>query len=291
MASSSPSVKPVQEIRYLRRSEGADLYTALLLPANGQQSQVVLFCPTVFEEHMWSYPVLRECARVLAAHGVASLRFDYFGAGDSSGNCSEFSMKSAIADITFLSTWLADRFPTARIVPVGVRLGARFLLEALAKGRGSLPALIASPILWDPVLDANEYVFAELRKTLAGSMIVYQAAVASREDIVQETIERGSCEREGFKLNQVDGYPITANMFTELAETKFSEWSYPEPVRVIVTDRTGNGDRQTKLLSSSLPRMELQAVRDTPYWVQQTSYRQTREPLFRATEQCLEPCT
>jgi len=283
-----------QQVQFLTRPDGARLYTALTTPTAGvDPSVVVLFCPPAFDEHSRAYPVMREYARALAARGIVTLRFDYFATGDSAGLSDEFTMSSAVKDVSFLLSWLAERYPTARIVPMGVRLGARLLLDALAGLSGDVTARVTSPILWDPVLDVRNYVFAELRATLSGAMIVYQGQVASREDIVKETLETGFCERRGYKLNQIDGYPVTRELLTEvgLATAEAPAWSYPNPVSVLLSVRAASAaERPRAQLGAMLPQMDFHAVEEMPYWNQQPLYRQTRDKLFAAADECLARC-
>lgn len=287
-----------QQVQFLTRPDGARLYTALTAPAAGQgadPSVVVLFCPPAFDEHSRAYPVMREYARALAARGIATLRFDYFATGDSAGLSDEFTMGSAVKDVSFLLSWLGERYPAARIVPMGVRLGARLLLDALAAnvGAGDLAARVTTPILWDPVLDVRNYIFGELRATLSGAMIVYQGQVASREDIVKETLETGFCERRGYKLNQIDGYPVTRELLIEvgLATAEAPAWSYPNPVAVLLSVRAASAaERPRAQLAAMLPQMDFHAVEEMPYWNQQPLYRQTRDKLFAAADECLARC-
>lgn len=280
-----------QEIRFISRPSGGELYTALTLPAdNSQPSQLALICPPVFEEYSRSYAILREFARRLSAHGIGALRFDYVGVGESYGDPDTFSMSSAMADISFLASWLMERFPAAKVTPIGMRLGCRLMLDALVNPIRSGSPRIATPILWDPVLDARQYILGELRTTLAGAMVVCRAAVASREDIVRETLDSGFCEREGYRLNQIDGYPITRELLCEVGVGNSDTWSFSEPVVVLLAVSAGNGERQSKQLASMLPKMEFHAVQDLPYWNQPPTYSQIRENLFEVTQRCMEQC-
>lgn len=281
----------IQEIRFISRPNGGELYTALTLPAdNPQPSQVAFICPPIFGEYSNSYAILRELARQLSAHGIGALRFDYVGVGESYGDPDTFSMSSAMADISFLASWLMERFPVAKVTPIGMRLGCRLMLDALVNPIRFDSPRIATPILWDPVLDVRQYILGELRNTLAGAMVIYQAVVASREDIVRETLESGFCEREGYRLNQIDGYPITREFLREAWVGSSNTWSLSEPVVVLVTVSAGDGERQCKQLASMLPKMKFHAVQDIPYWNLTPTYSQIRENLFGVTQRCMEQC-
>lgn len=279
------------EARFIPRPAGGELYTVLTTPAGAAPSRVVLVCPPTFEEHGRSYVILRELARRLGAAGIATLRFDYVGVGESLGEPDAFTMSAATADIAFLASWLRERFPAARLVPLGVRFGARLVVDALAAMIRDPKANLGPPILWDPVLDARDYILGELRSTISSAMVVYQSAVATREDIVKETLEGGSCERQGFKLNQIDGYMVTRELLrdAQVQEASPPPWSYPDPVIAMVAVQPGDGgERQKKKLAPRLPAMTFRAIVDDQYWNQPPIYNQMRENLFEATRQVIE---
>jgi hypothetical protein len=277
-----------QTVQFLPRPSGGELYVVLTLPADAPPSRLALLCPPTFEEHGRSYVVLRELARRLAARGVGTLRFDYVGIGESWGEPDAFTMRAATADIAFLASWLTERHPGIPLVPVGVRFGARLMLDALGPKLQAGGSNLATPILWDPVLDAGEYILGELRITIAGAMVVYQSAVVSREDIVRETMEKGVCERGGFKLNQIEGYMVTRELLADAHVLDPKPWVYPGPVLVSVAISSGNGDRQKKAIGPRLPAMTFQPVHEPTYWSQPPSYDQSRATLFELTQQWVE---
>jgi hypothetical protein len=275
-------------VHFVPRPSGGALYVVVTTPADAVPSRAVLLCPPVFEEHGRAYPVLRELSRRLGARGVATLRFDYVGIGESSADPDVFTMSGARSDISLLAGWLGERFPGARIVPLGVRFGARLVLDALAERLRDPNANIETPILWDPVLDAREYILGELRSTIAGAMVVYQSAPVSRDDIVRETLESGGCERGGFKLNQIDGYLVTRELLEDAEVQGTSAYTYSEPVFALISASSGDGERQKKQLTQKLSSMTFKAVKDDPYWNQPPTYSQVREHLFAATEELIE---
>lgn len=286
----SKATQSNQTIRFLPRSGDGQLYTVLNVPAETPPTKVVLVCPPAFEEHGRAYPILREFARWSCARGIAVLRFDCFGTGESSGAADQFSFGTAAADVSCLISWLGQTFPNTPVVPLGVRLGCRFMLDALATPNAHEGIHVATPVLWDPVLDARAHILSELRATIAGAMIVYQASVASREDIVRETMTQGFCERGGFKLNQIEGYPVTPQLLREAGVGNSDSWTSSSPACAIVTVAGGDGERQRDHLRSMLPQMEFHSVQGAQYWSQPPLYSQKREGLFRITQERIEAC-
>src|SRR5215213_8214975 len=59
----------------------------------------VVFCAPLFEEKLWAHRVGVNFARFLALRGVAVLRFDYCGDGESEGRFEQASVSSRIQDI------------------------------------------------------------------------------------------------------------------------------------------------------------------------------------------------
>jgi hypothetical protein len=286
-APSETTNRVTQEVRFLPRPDGGELYVALTMPADAAPSRTALLCPPIFEEHGRAYPIMRELARHLAGHRIATLRFDYAGIGESSADPDVFTMSGASTDISFLASWLTERFPAAPLVPIGVRFGARLVLDALgAKVRAG--GLFRAPIVWDPVLDARDYIMGELRSTIAGAMVLSKTALASREDIVRETLASGVCERRGYKLNQIDGYTVARELLVDAKITEPSAWTYDDPISVLVAAGAGDGERQRKQVAPKLPRMTFGAVHDEPYWTMTPIYRQVRPSLFDATLQAIE---
>ena len=93
-----------------------------------------------------------ELARKLASRGVASLRFDFRGSGNSAGTFSEVCIQSEIADAGAALRWVrrqpwADR---ARIALLGMSMGGLVATQVLARDRR-----IKAAVLWNPVIFAK----------------------------------------------------------------------------------------------------------------------------------------
>src|SRR5690606_21351933 len=76
------------------------------------------------EEKLWSHRVFVSLARELSRLGYTTLRFDYMGAGDSSGTTVDTSLDTHLADLGAAVDVLLDRHPDIeRVGMVGLRLG------------------------------------------------------------------------------------------------------------------------------------------------------------------------
>ncbi len=117
-----------------------------------------LVCGPVGEENARARFVLTRLARRLASLGVPTLHFDYYGCGDSLGESAEATCGRWQRDADDARRELARRTGAARVVGVGVRLGAALLCASpAAEG-------LARLVLWDPVCDGAEH-YAELAET------------------------------------------------------------------------------------------------------------------------------
>lgn len=105
---------------------------------------VIVWCPPMLHEHPTSVRLFSQLAHALAGRGVASIRMDYRGCGDSPGNSEVLTLSGAADDANAVIEWLADQLPGVPVMVAGARAGAFPAAEVAA--RRSLPLL-----LWQPV--------------------------------------------------------------------------------------------------------------------------------------------
>ncbi len=103
----------------------------------------VLVVPPIGQERVRTQFVLARLARQLAAAGAPTLRFDFFGQGDSRGEDVDATLGRWRRDIVDAHAELITRTGAARVVAIGCRLGATLLATT------ALP--VARMVLWDPV--------------------------------------------------------------------------------------------------------------------------------------------
>jgi uncharacterized protein len=123
--------------------------------ARPSRQTAVLICYPFGREYMRCHRALvRFCDR-LAATGYHSLRFDYFGTGDSAGDSGEGGLSEWVANTRLATQELRDVSGLQKVSIVGVRLGAAIAMQAAAADPD-----LERLFLWDPVVDGTLYVKA-----------------------------------------------------------------------------------------------------------------------------------
>lgn len=123
-------------------------------PALGRaRHEGVVICHPFGNEYLRAYQACRRLAMSLSEAGLPTLRFDYYGTGDSAGEHHEGTPTQWRQDIETAVTELRDMAGVSHVSLVGVRLGA-----ALAATLGSMSGSILHLVLWDPVVHGKTYV-------------------------------------------------------------------------------------------------------------------------------------
>lgn len=151
----------------------------------------VVLCYPVGQEYIRAHRAFLCLARLLAEQGVAVLRFDYHGCGDSTGECSRGTPRQWVEDISQAVEEL-QRDHACRMTLVGLRLGATLALLCAAERQD-----IEQIVLWEPVVRGEDYlreIIARHETWLAGSFA--RSGPRPEPGIVGETL----------------GFPITAPM-------------------------------------------------------------------------------
>jgi alpha/beta superfamily hydrolase len=112
----------------------------------------VVFCQPLAHEFYNTHRCSRQLAGALSDTGLAVLRFDYFGTGDSAGAWEEASVAQWLDDIGCAVAELRRR-GCARLCLAGFRFGAT-LAAVFSAERGPADALV----LWEPVANGENYL-------------------------------------------------------------------------------------------------------------------------------------
>jgi pimeloyl-ACP methyl ester carboxylesterase len=241
------------------------------------------------EEKLWTHRVFVSMARTLASRGYSVLRFDYMGAGDSSGLTPDTSLQTHISDLSAAITTLIERQPAVQHVGlIGLRLGASIaaLLAEQAHQEPRLDRIRAAPlILWDPILDGLNYFQELLRSNLSTQLAVYGKVREDRE-VLQQTI------RNGGRVN-VDGYEIALPLFescgrSDLLPSAPKQHAGPTLITQIATSSVQKDRADLQELAHRYKRGSFLRAAEQPFWREIKPFVGTATNLQQVTLQWLE---
>ncbi len=216
------------------------------------------------EEKLWSHRVYVSAARALAARGHRILRFDYRGAGDSSGHSDETSLGTHLEDLTAAFRELVSSDSAIqRVGLIGLRLGAAMAAQ-FAEQMSDDPRVANGPlVLWDPVTDGENYFQELLRSNLATQLAVYGKVLENR-DVLQQRILAGGTVN-------VDGYEIARPLFESCARPDLLTGAAKRHVgpalvvQVAATDKQANR-ANLEALAASYPHGTFARAVEQPFW-------------------------
>ncbi len=115
------------------------------LPVGGRARSAAILCPPLGMEHLVAHRTMRTLAESLSSRGVASLRFDYPGTGDSTGDLTSPNLVSAWLRSIEVAVAEARTMGLHHVSVIGLRMGANLAWEALSNGLEA-----DGVVLWDP---------------------------------------------------------------------------------------------------------------------------------------------
>src|SRR3546814_107895 len=123
-------------------------YAALHRASSPDARVGVVMVPPLFYEQPRGRRFTTEAASALAGLGMPTLRFDFFGEGDSAGSAAEMDVASMREDISDAVEALRSRTGVLRIALFAWRGGALAAWDWLCRDGDA-----ATLVLWEPVLD------------------------------------------------------------------------------------------------------------------------------------------
>jgi pimeloyl-ACP methyl ester carboxylesterase len=146
----------------------------------------VLFCNPFGQEAIRIHRLYSVLAKRLSQAGIAVLRFDQGGSGDSFGDDEDVTLEGWSQDVATAHAELVRRSSVSTVTWLGMRLGGTMALRAVHAGVN-----VKRMILWDPVIDGAKY-WETLRSQHARELAPWPDVVA-----------QGSHEALGFSVSPV----------------------------------------------------------------------------------------
>jgi len=181
-----------------RNAHGALLAARLDLPDGEAQSYALLaHCFTCNK----SLRAAGHIARALLEQGIAVLRFDFTGLGDSEGDFSETNFSSNVQDILSAAAFMEESGVAAQIL-IGHSLGGTAALKA-AQYIASVQAVVTIGSPFSPAHVADQFAQSRVRIAEAGQAHVQ---LAGRDFIIKQQflddLEQASIAQDIRRLNK-----------------------------------------------------------------------------------------
>ncbi len=236
-------------------SGGEPLHGVLHVPSE-PTSRALVLCHPFAEEKKCAHRTMVEAARAIAEAGIAVLRFDHRGCGDSPGSFDAYDLCGWREDISGALD-CAARETTAEVGLLGLRLGATLAAQVAEE----LPD-VACLALWEPIIDGERYIKQNLRRSVIKAMMTRHEGGEESEDAAAEA----GAPAEG--TVDFDGYSVPEAMREQMEQINLlaPPPSYAGPALVLNISAKDAIAEPMQQLADAYERGVAVAVRAEPVW-------------------------
>lgn len=228
------------------------LFYSLVMP--DKYSRVWVFCNPFLEEKTYTQSVYKYFADFLVRSGDAVIRFDYQGDGDSEGILEDIDLDDWCDDIVDATKFVGNICNNPSFNLFGLRLGGSLAWNVARKIK------IDQILLWDPIIDGDDYLNQLLRFNLTAQLSTY-GKVKEDRSVLRQNLKEG-------KVVNILGYEVNARLSNSLSNIQLSNKITPESdINIVISSMSSNPTPAPSLLTlvdGSL--IKLSAVKTRPFW-------------------------
>lgn len=198
----TPDPRPAApETPFFMEVEGLPVYAVFHAPAPGRpEAPVVVHVHALGVEQLTLYRQEVLAARAAAARGFPVLRYHSRGQGDSAGSSADVTLATLVADARAAADEAKRRSGRARVIWLGVRLGA--LVAALAGGPKSGRPDAAGFVLWEPAGKPADFFRQQLRMVLFSRVAGGLKPDTTVDQMLERLESEGSLDVLGYSLQR-----------------------------------------------------------------------------------------
>lgn len=139
----------------LLENKGEKIFGIFHRPAQQGKFPAILICHGLGGHKVGKYRLYVQVANYLAGQGIATLRIDFRGSGDSEGDFSEMTLDGEVSDAIKAIDFLKNHphVDVDRMGIMGRSLGGLVAITAAAQVK-----IIKSLCLWAPIFDASQWL-------------------------------------------------------------------------------------------------------------------------------------
>lgn len=136
------------------QNHGQKIFCMFHKPLHLKKYPAVLFCHGLGGHKIGRYRIYVELAEILSSKGIATLRMDFRGSGDSEGDFASMTLEGEVSDACKGLTFLEDHeeVDSSRIALFGRSMGSAVAVMAANRFRKA-----KSICLWAPIYNANDW--------------------------------------------------------------------------------------------------------------------------------------
>jgi len=252
------------------------VFAVLHRPSQVQPSLIVVLCHALAEEKLWSHRVYVKFARQLADLGVAVLRFDMRGEGDSDLEFEDSTLVTRIDDVrAAVAAARSKAGAECRVVLLGHRFGGSVAAAAAAQLREQVQGLV----IWDPLPDSADYFQQLLRSNLTTQMAIHGKVIKTRDALIEDLLNG--------QLIVADGYGLHRNFYQQAVELDWSSDSsvFTRPVLLLEVAKAGQTEPSDKLkqLLNTHASCACEVVTEPPLWRETRQFHQEAKQFAAKT--------